>query len=366
MFRTTFGFVLWQHNMSRIATTNTTSTSQIETAATAAAGINNCGAAAVPLIDIGDGSTIDTDFETSKELVRALQNSGFAIVRSPLLGTDLQSSALQASSDFLANPPKRESATNTDINSNGSPIVEVIQHPTDPKSYAMMDSYQEFDDVSPILGDYVRSLQSIKRLVLKHIAIGLGMENAEFFTSLHDQDNDTLRLIRYHPTHSTTTGNRCKEHSDYGSITLLSTDGNSGLELYHENVWKPVPHVPGALVVNVGSLLSGWTNDSLKATLHRVAGPASSNSGTPNELLVQAVCHARTSIAFFADPNQDVSKVLAKTNNIHSVEEDSFLQGMSSVAEYIAWRSGGSGATRSGVSFTEQESKRIHRNDEDK
>jgi len=306
-------------------------------------------AATVPLIDI---EAPNTSNETSRALVDALQDSGFAIVKSPLLTKELQSKALDAASAFLAGSRGKES----------TPLVEAIEHPTDPKIYSMLDSDKQFVFVAPdqSIQKYVAVLRSIKMEVLRHIAIGLGMSDVDFFAKLHDEDNDTLRLITYHPTHSEDTGNRCKEHSDYGTITLLSTDGVSGLELFRNGKWLPVPYVEGGLVINVGSLLSGWTRGSLRATLHRVAGPASKNSCSDKEILLEAVHKPRTSLAFFADPNREVSKSLQATSDAGSDVLTETLGGMS-VEEYISWRSGGDGADRSGVSFTANETEIIRK-----
>jgi len=266
----------------------------------------------------------------------------------------------------------------------------------------MLDSEDQYDLVAPgtIIREYVTALRSIKMDVLRHISVGLfepedgGNDNSndtddnkkidvDLFAKLHNEHNDTLRLITYLPTHSETTGNRCKEHSDYGTITLLSTDGVSGLELFHEGQWLPVPHVEGALVVNVGSLLAGWTNGALRATLHRVAGPASLNSGSDRDVLLEAVNRARTSVAFFVDPNHDVAESLVATTTTAkatakatatatatatakaTTEKDDLavaLGGMS-VGEYIRFRSGGDGVRRSGVSFTAKESEIISKSD---
>ena len=326
---------------------------------------------AVPLFDIGTTTSIDhtenentaLSLETAKDLVSALRDSGFALVRSPLLTKDLQSRSLEAAGRFLAESSNVSDNGNAAKPNTKTPGVDVIPHPTDPKVYAMLDSEDQYDLVAPdtnIIKEYVCALRSIKMDVLRLIATGLGMNDVDFFAKLHDEDNDTLRLITYFPTRSETTGNRCKEHSDYGTITLLSTDGVSGLELFHEGKWLPVPYVEGSLVVNVGSLLARWTNGALRATLHRVAGPGSLNSGSHRQVLVEATKHSRTSIAFFADPNRNVSESLAATT---AAEKDALtitgaLGGMS-VAEYIRWRSGGDGVERNGVSFTSEESETI-------
>jgi len=280
--------------------------------------------------------------DASQSLVHALQDSGFVLVQSPLLTPDIQDRAIKAANEFLE-----------DGKSNG-----VVEHPSDPKRYAMLESVE---DCEADLKEYMNILEKIKMDVLRHIAVGLGMSYIDFFAKLHNDNNDTLRLINYYPTNEDT-GNRCKEHSDYGTITLLSTDGVSGLEAFHHSEWIPVPHVKGSLVVNIGTLLSRWTKGNLKATLHRVAGPASLHSQSAKIDLVEACKYTRTSIAFFADPNQDISAALSSSGS--NEEEDAglveSLQGMS-VSEYVQWRSGGGGKDkgRSGIGFTCEDKNRL-------
>lgn len=79
---------------------------------------------------------------------------------------------------------------------------------------------------------------------------------------------------------------RAGAHSDYGSITLLfQRPGQPGLEiLTPEGTWAPVPvQPPGCdgtksssfppILVNIGDLLSYWTDGLLKSTVHRVVFP---------------------------------------------------------------------------------------------
>jgi isopenicillin N synthase-like dioxygenase len=84
-----------------------------------------------------------------------------------------------------------------------------------------------------------------------------------------------------------------------------------------------VPYVEGALVVNIGSLLSDWTNGKLLATLHQVISLGESKPWMP--------------LAFFANPDKDI---LTSLKNKKKAQDDSTKQDMS-VAEYIQWRGGG-------------------------
>lgn len=84
-------------------------------------------------------------------------------------------------------------------------------------------------------------------------------------------------------------------HTDYGSITLLATDGRPGLEVRDAaGAWHPVCAPKGAFIVNVGDVLARWTNDRWRSTWHRVVPPA----GEPPYL-------RRLSLVLFQGPNED-------------------------------------------------------------
>ena len=70
--------------------------------------------------------------------------------------------------------------------------------------------------------------------------------------------------------------------------------------------------------------------------------------------MLRASDKARTSIAFFADPDKDVSRL------VRSVDVGAHGgAGEMTVAEYIMWRSGGTGDDRSGVAFVREEEERL-------
>ena len=79
------------------------------------------------------------------------------------------------------------------------------------------------------------------------------------------------------------------EHTDYGNITLLATDGVGGLEVRtRDGQWLAAPSIEGAFVVNIGDCLMRWTNDVYVSTPHRVVSRGAGE---------------RYSIAFFLDPH---------------------------------------------------------------
>lgn len=111
-----------------------------------------------------------------------------------------------------------------------------------------------------------------------------------YFAPAFDAPMATLRLLSYPPASGQAGEIGAGAHTDYGSITLLMTDGEAGLQVRPRGgTWVDVPHVDGAFVVNIGDCLMRWTNDIYVSTPHRVLPPK----------------RARQSIAFFLDPNPE-------------------------------------------------------------
>jgi isopenicillin N synthase-like dioxygenase len=87
---------------------------------------------------------------------------------------------------------------------------------------------------------------------------------------------------------------RAGAHTDYATLTLLTTDDVAGLEILVDGDWLPVRVPPGAVLVNVGDVLAVASRGRWRSTWHRVGTPP----GPPPH-------RARTSIAFFQYPAAD-------------------------------------------------------------
>ena len=140
---------------------------------------------------------------------------------------------------------------------------------------------------------YFDAAWAVGRRIHRYIALDLGLDE-DFFEDKLDQPMATLRLLHYPPQPQAPEAGQigAGEHSDYGDLTLLLTDGTGGLEVRtRDGDWIAAPHVPGAFVCNIGDCLMRWTNDVYVSTPHRVV-----NRGG----------RERYSVAFFLDPNPDV------------------------------------------------------------
>lgn len=93
----------------------------------------------------------------------------------------------------------------------------------------------------------------------------------EKFTA--DIPSVTLRLLRYPPAQKTEKRQLgASAHTDFGAITLLLQDENPGLEVLDTatNTFVPIRPNPYAYVVNIGDMLSKWTKNEYKSSVHRV------------------------------------------------------------------------------------------------
>ncbi len=137
---------------------------------------------------------------------------------------------------------------------------------------------------------YYAACERLQEDVHRGFALDLGVEE-DFFTDKLARSASTLRLLHY-PAGTQASGGElgAGEHTDYGNLTVLATDGVAGLQVRRrDGAWLDAPHVPGAFVCNIADCLMRWTNDVYVSTPHRVLRPAAE----------------RYSVAFFGDAHPD-------------------------------------------------------------
>ncbi|KAJ9634988.1 hypothetical protein H2204_005943 [Knufia peltigerae] len=166
------------------------------------------------------------------------------------------------------------------------------------------------------LQDFHARCRSTATRVLRLIALGLEMEDVDWLVRFHDGAPQASRFLHYPMLPRDSDYNpevdiRAGAHSDYGSMTLLFTrPGQPGLEILSPDgeTWASVPVFPEdyhsrtfpPIVVNIGDILSYWTNGLLKSTVHRVIvppPPLSHDTDVPGD---------RFSIAIFVEPADDI------------------------------------------------------------
>lgn len=139
--------------------------------------------------------------------------------------------------------------------------------------------------------EWMAAMEALGQEILAHMAVGLGRSADAFRTGLTAAPTPLFRVFCYppHPDGDTTTWG-VGEHTDYGLLTLLATDGTPGLEVKVRGEWIPAPAGADLVVCNIGDMLDRVTGGRYRSNAHRVRN----HSG-----------HDRYSLPFFLDPGWD-------------------------------------------------------------
>jgi isopenicillin N synthase-like dioxygenase len=130
--------------------------------------------------------------------------------------------------------------------------------------------------LSQAVRDYFWQADGLVRTLYRIAALALDLPEGHFdpyFASHHS----TLRFVNYpdQPDEPLPGQLRYGAHHDYGGLTLVRGDAApGGLQVCaRDGSWHDVPIIPQSFIVNVGDLMSRWTNNRWRSTLHRVINP---------------------------------------------------------------------------------------------
>ncbi|MCJ1230097.1 hypothetical protein MMC12_006768 [Toensbergia leucococca] len=297
----------------------------------------------LPIID-----TSKTDFTTGQRLIDAASKWGFLYVRSGEINItpDIIDHIFTISKKFFQSPVKEKAECAVSVNNNwgwlgihsekldvehqkqgdfkeainfGEFVNGKAQQPM-PKSLAAHEAE---------IGQFAMRCNELCMKLLRLFACGLQIDEADggesWFSSRHDPSKgpsgSVLRLLHYPAIetceflYDAAVDVRAGAHSDYGSITLLfQRPSQPGLEiLTPESDWAPVPVFPAGtendafppILVNIGDLLSYWTNGLLKSTVHRVVVPQGSGE---DRYSIAYFCHPVDSVKLVSVPSELVDR----------------------------------------------------------
>ena len=275
----------------------------------------------IPIIDAaglakGPGDTLAG---LAKAFRRAYSETGFAYLVNHGVGQDLIQKVFTASSRFHALPldVKNRVAlnalhrgfiaidTSTDVNSKLAAVVRPNQSESfmmmredgpdapDVRAGAYLAGPNQWPDLPGFRQDvttYHDALSRLARRLMRVAALAIGADPAEILPAF-ERPTTWLRLLHYppHPPASPDDLFGSAPHTDFGCLTILAQDDVGGLQVRTPGgAWIDAPFLPGSFVVNVGDMLSRWSNGLLRSTPHRVIN----RSG-----------RQRYSCPFFYDPN---------------------------------------------------------------
>ncbi|KAG5381353.1 hypothetical protein IGI04_029195 [Brassica rapa subsp. trilocularis] len=123
--------------------------------------------------------------------------------------------------------------------------------------------------IRDVMLEYTKHVMNLGEFLFEMLSEALGLEP----NHLNEMDcsKGLLMLNHYYPPcpqPDLTLG--ATQHSDNSFLTVLLPDEIEGLQINREGTWYDVPHVPGALIINIGDLLQLITNNKFISLEHRV------------------------------------------------------------------------------------------------
>lgn len=277
----------------------------------------------IPLIDLQNN--LDASSTTAKrsasELYAALSSIGFAYIAGHNVSAQSRAAAFAASKDFHESPLKMKQslainefhrgymgmATSTLVTSS----IAKVTKPNMSESLMMMHTLPEDDPAllakeplqgpnqwpewlpgfKPAMQQYEREVDVLARYIVRLISISLGM-GPDALDHYFERPTTFLRALHYPPQPpQETDAVGSAPHTDYGIITLLAQDNSGGLQVRPRcGDWIEAPPIENTYVLNVGDMLSRWTNERFVSTPHRVVNRSGSD---------------RYSLPYFLDPSMD-------------------------------------------------------------
>ncbi|KAK6594885.1 2OG-Fe oxygenase family protein [Botrytis cinerea] len=288
----------------------------------------------IPVIDIS-GSVPQS--EVAKQLVDAAATFGFVYIKN--LGKDIPVDAIdrtfELSQKFFSSPVEEKLPCKIANNNRGWSGMHTEK--LDEKNQRVGDFKEAFNlgdfvdgkadqPLPPSLSPHESELNDFQlychKLCLKLLTLfAIGLETSRGTTGC------ILRLL-YYPSlppnsdYQPDVDIRAGAHSDYGSITLLfQRPSQPGLEILppsssSEPKWTPVPIQPPTtendpsppILVNIGDLLSHWTNNLLVSTVHRVIFPKSLPTEIADRYSIAYFCHPVGTTVLESVPSERVQK----------------------------------------------------------
>lgn len=156
----------------------------------------------------------------------------------------------------------------------------------------------EPSDMRSVWETYYSEMNRLAGDLMRIFAVALDLDETWFADKI-DKHITNFSVIHYPGQEDiapATGQSRAGAHTDYGSLTIVQTDTDvGGLEVQtRDGNWSAVPWIPDTFAINLGDLMSEWTNDQWISTLHRVANPPRDKAHV-----------SKTSLLFFHQPNYD-------------------------------------------------------------
>tara|TARA_R110002060_G_scaffold21050_5_gene28624 strand:- start:80 stop:1189 length:1110 start_codon:yes stop_codon:yes gene_type:complete len=142
----------------------------------------------------------------------------------------------------------------------------------------------------PTLTAYYGEILTLARRLIRLFAQVLDLPPT-YFDHMFTHPGAMCRILHYPPQPPTSSAFGIGAHTDIECFTILCQGTQPALQILNtDGEWISAPPIPGTFVVNIGDMLSYWSNDLFVSTVHRV---------------LNVTGEERYSIPFFMGPNYE-------------------------------------------------------------
>ncbi|KAI6015424.1 hypothetical protein BKA83DRAFT_4341847 [Pisolithus microcarpus] len=236
----------------------------------------------IPIIDIGHASTHEERVALAQQTRDACVNVGFFYIKNHGIPEETIDTALSAMKTYFSFPLETKMKLHHRQGTLHRGYEPLFDSNIDPANRG--DLYEAFVigwDENPwpsepiefreALTKYYHAAISVGKFLYRLFALALDLPETYFDDKF--KRSPVFRALHYPPQ----TGPEDDRivgigaHSDFECFTILwqEPDIQALQVLNSKNQWINATPIPGTLVINIGDLLSRWTNDMFRSTVHR-------------------------------------------------------------------------------------------------
>ena len=251
----------------------------------------------IPKIDISEIEEKEFSRTLLQDFFSAYNTYGFGYIINHGIEKTLIEQLFQVSKQFHSQPLSEKMRVALDHNHRGYIAINTstdvnskladVKKPNQSESFMMMredkselpdvylsgpNQWPKLENFKEVLEKYTCNMTKLGRNLMRLALLSSGVKDLSVMQSL-DTPTIWLRLLHYPPISRNSPSDLygSAPHTDFGCLTILAQDEIGGLQVQtREGEWIDVPKLEGSFVVNVGDMLSRYTNGLLRSTPHRV------------------------------------------------------------------------------------------------